>query len=67
MTPNPKRLALLKAAELRFKHGDFVRNMVQRGSALLHGVMQLLLLVGSAASMGPVGSVLSTTAPQLSM
>ena len=40
---------------------------MQWGSALMHGVIQLLLLVGFAKSMALMGSALSTTAPQPSM
>ena len=64
-TPNPKWLALLKAATLRLEHGGFARNMVRWGSVLLLGVIQLLSLVGSAGSMVPMGSALSTSAPLL--
>ena len=41
--------------------------MVPMDSAQLQGVIQLLLLVGSAPSMVPRGSALSTTAPQPSI
>ena len=63
-TPNPKWLALLKAAALRLQHEGFARNMVRMDSALLQGAMQLLLLVGSAANMALKDSAISTTVPR---
>ena len=66
-TPNPKWLALLKTAALTLQHGGFATNMVQRGSALLQGVIQLLKLVGSAESMVQMGSALLRIAPRSSM
>ena len=45
-TPNPKWLALLKAAAIRQEHEGFARNMVRTDSALLQIVMRLLLLKG---------------------
>ena len=41
--------------------------MVQMGSAPLQGAIQLPKLVGFVASMAPMGSALSTTAPQPSV
>ena len=66
-TLNSKWLALLKAAALTLRQENFAGNMVREGSVLLLGVMQLLLVEGSAASMGLKEFALSATAPQPSM
>ena len=64
-TPNPKWLALLKAAALRRQDEGFAGNMVRMAFALLQDVMQLFTLVGSVSSMAQKGSALSPTAPLL--
>ena len=46
-------------------HGGFARDMVRMDAALLQDVLQLLLLVGSAANMVPKVPALSNTAPLL--